>query len=371
MESGQNLATAPPRTPARKGVTSQTAAYFLCFTLVGVLSAMLGPSLLVLAERSGGAPGDLGLLFTVDSFGSVCGSLLAGWLLGRFATHLQAALALAGIIALMLILPLLTRPAALLPAWWALGLCKTFLIVTVNTLLVRERRGTVGPFMNVADFFLGLGSLLMPVAIALSLRATGHLVPAYWAGAVLAVILLVWLLRMLPGPSATVDRPRAPDSSDRRQRWVLPLVAAMLFVYVGAEISFAGWLPAYVADRGLTDATADAAYFTALFWIAVTAGRLLWAPLAGRYAPERLLTVAFTGCAAVLTVLFGLASPTLASITAGTIAFGLFMAPVFPSAFTLLEKRVGVSGKASAVCLCTASVGAMFFPWLVGSLLIF
>ncbi|MEV1006757.1 MFS transporter [Streptomyces sp. NPDC049881] len=365
------MATAPSPPSVTKGVTSQTTAYFLCFTLVGVLSAMLGPSLLVLAERSGGTPADLSLLFTVDSFGSVCGSLLAGWLLGRFPTHLQAALALACLIALMLTLPLLTGRAVMLPAWWALGLCKTFLIVTVNTLLVRERRGTVGPFMNVADFFLGLGSLLMPVAIALSLRATGQLVPAYWAGAVLAVVLLVWLLRMLPGPTVTVDRPRTGSGGDTRQAWVLPLVAAMLFLYVGAEISFAGWIPTYVADRGLTHETADAAYFTALFWIAVTAGRLLWAPLAGRYAPERLLAAAFAGSAAVLAALFGLGAPTLGSVAVGTVVFGLFMAPVFPSAFTLLEKRVGVSGKASAVCLCTASVGAMFFPWLVGRLLIF
>lgn len=364
----EDLATAAPPARAKRGITSQTAAYFLCFTLVGVLSATLGPSLLALAERSGSTPAGLSLLFTADSFGSVCGSLLAGWLLGRFATHLQAVLALVGIIALMPVIPLLTGRAALLPAWWALGLCKTFLIVTVNTLLVRERRGTVGPFMNVADFFLGVGSLLMPVAIAQSLRNTGHLASAYWAGAALAVMLLVWLWTLLPGPSVTADRACATEGSGGRQAWVLPLVAAMLFLYVGAEISFAGWIPTYVADRGLTHATADASYFTALFWGAITAGRLLWAPLAARYAPERLLAAAFTGCVAVLAVLFGLTSPVLGWVVAGTVAFGLFMAPVFPSAFTLLEKRVGVSGKASAVCLCTASVGAMFFPWLVGRL---
>ncbi|MFD0205757.1 MULTISPECIES: MFS transporter [Saccharothrix] len=353
-------------TPPSRRITGQTAAYFLCFALVGVLSTMLGPSLLTLSEVTGSPLGSLGLLFTVDSFGSVCGSLLAGWLLNRFATHLQAVAGLVGITVLLLVLPTLTTPTALLPAWWALGLCKTFLIVTVNTLLIRERAGNVGPSMNVADFFLGLGSLVMPVVIAQSLRGTGHLQWAYWSAAVLSVVLIIWMLRMLPGPTVGADdKPRGGSGGKR----VVAAVAAMLFVYVGAEISFSGWLPAYVHGRGIASSAADAAYFASLFWIAVTVGRLVWLPPAHRYPPQRLLLAAFAGCVLSLALVLGAGTAT-PLVVAGTVGFGLCMAPIFPSAFTLLDQEVTVTGRVSAVCLCTASVGAMFFPPVVGHLVV-
>jgi FHS family Na+ dependent glucose MFS transporter 1 len=362
---------APARAEERRTATvsRSTVVYCLCFTLVGLLSATLGPSMLTFAQRLHSTPAALGLLFSADSFGSVCGSLLAGWLLGRIATHLQAVLALGSITVFVLVIPQLADRAWLLPAWWALGLSKTFLIVTVNTLLIQERRGTLGPFMNIADFFLGAGSLLMPILVAASLQAGAGLHAAYWFTAASAVGLAGWLCRMLPGP-----RPRPPHETrgagdGRGRARTVAAVAVLLFFYVGMEISFSGWIPSYVASRGIAHSTADAAYFTSLFWIAVTAGRLLWLPLAARRAPEQLIGAGFAACAVTLGLTLA-AGPALVPVVIGTIAFGLAMAPIFPSAFTLLERRVRVTGQISAVCLCTASVGAMFFPWLVGRLLL-
>ncbi|MFC6087762.1 MFS transporter [Saccharothrix lopnurensis] len=358
---GSTVAAPPSRRP-----TGRAAAYFLCFVLVGVLSTMLGPSLLTLSEMTGSPLRSLGLLFTVDSFGSVCGSLLAGWLLNRFATHLQAVAGLVGITALLVVLPLLTEPVLLLPAWWALGLCKTFLIVTVNTLLIWERAGRVGPSMNVADFFLGFGSLVMPVLIAQSLQGTGQLRWAYWSAAVLSVTLITWMLRMLPGPTGSKEEKPRGGSGGKR---VVAAVAAMLFLYVGAELSFSGWLPAYVHDQGVAGSAAEAAYFASLFWIAVTIGRLLWLPLAARYPPQRLLLAAFGGCVLSLALVLAAGAST-PLVVAGTVGFGLAMAPVFPSAFTLLDRKVTVTGRVSAVCLCAASVGAMFFPPVIGQFVV-
>jgi MFS transporter, FHS family, Na+ dependent glucose transporter 1 len=352
--------------PSSRSVTAHTTAYFLCFALVGVLSATLGPSLLTLSEVTGSPLGSLGLLFTVDSFGSVCGSLLAGYLLNRFATHLQAIAGLAGITVLMAVLPLLTEPAALLPAWWALGLCKTFLIVTVNTLLIWQRRGSVGPHMNVADFFLGLGSLLMPVVIAQSLLTTGQLQWAYWAAGTMAVALIAWMWRLLPGPRMLAERDERRTGGGGR---LVTTVAMLLFFYVGAEISFAGWIPSYVQDRHITDSAAEAAYFTSLFWVAITAGRLLWLPLTRRYPPERLLALSIAGCVLTLSLIW-LDPRSARFVVAGTVGFGLAMAAIFPLAFILLDRRVTVTGRVSAVCLCTASIGAMFFPWLIGHFVI-
>ncbi|MFF0573606.1 MFS transporter [Streptosporangium saharense] len=347
---------------------AQTGAYFLCFSLVGILSAALGPSMVVFVEATGSPPAALASLFTADAFGSVCGSLLAGQLLNRFPPHLQAIGGLTGITALVTVIPLLSEPALLLPAWWGLGMSKTFLIVTVNTLLIWVRRDQVGPYMNVADFFLGFGSLLMPIVIAQSITWTGGVRWAYWVASLSAVLMAV-RLATLPSPRMVGDPKENTGTGGGRHPLVVP-IAVLLFFYVGAEISFSGWIPSYTLARDIAGSPATAAYYTSVFWVAITAGRLLWLPFTRRVAPQRLLAVSVAACFLILGVIwFGPSSP--AFVVVGTVGFGLAMAPVFPSSFTWLAQRGEVTGKVSAWCLCAASVGAMFFPWWIGRFLIF
>lgn len=334
--------------------------------MVGVLSAMLGPSLVTFSAVTHRQPRDLGLLFTADSFGSVCGSLLAGRLLTRFSPHLQAAGGLSGIAAAVLVIPLLSAPAALLPAWWFLGMSKTFLIVTVNTLLICVRSGQVGPYMNVADFFLGVGSLLMPVAIAQSILWTGGLGWAYSAVGGSALLLMARIGR-LASPQMTPAREVKEGS--RRHPLVGP-ISLLLFIYVGAEISFSGWVPSFALEHGVTRSAATAAYFTSIFWIAVTVGRLLWLPFTKRVPPQRLLLISGVSCVVTLGLIW-IQPASLQLLVAGTVVFGLSMSSIFPSAFTWLARAGPVTGTVSAWCLCTASLGAMFFPWWIGRFVIF
>jgi fucose permease len=105
-----------------------------------------------------------------------------------------------------------------------------------------------------------------------------------------------------------------------------------------------------------------------VFWIAVTIGRLFWLPFAKRVRPELALTGSVVGCLGTLAALLWHGSSS-AFVTGGTFVFGLAMSSIFPSAFTLLAQRVGMTGKVSGACLCSASVGAMFFPWWVGQFL--
>jgi FHS family Na+ dependent glucose MFS transporter 1 len=345
---------------------AQTTSYFLCFGLVGILSATLGPSLASFATATHSPLTALSILFTVDAFGSVCGSLLAGQLLNRFPPHLQAIAGLTGITAITVLMPFISDRMLLIPAWWFLGMSKTFLIVTVNTLLVWVRRGTVGPYMNAADFCLGLGSLLMPIVIAQSINWTGDVRWAYWVAAAVAVTLIV-RLGTLASPSLTAE-PDEPPAARVNYRFVLS-VALLLFFYVGAEVSFAGWIPSYSLTRGIAGSAADAAYFTSLFWVAVTVGRLLWLPFTRRMSAGRMIMVSVLACVLTLAAIaLSPAAPVFLGV--GTVVFGLSMSSIFPSAFTLLARRGQVTGRVSALCLCAASIGAMLFPLLIGQFLI-
>ncbi len=55
-----------------------------------------------------------------------------------------------------------------------------------------------------------------------------------------------------------------------------------LFFYVGAEITFGGWVYTYAVTLKLASA-AGAAYLTSAFWLAFTVGRLISIPAATRF----------------------------------------------------------------------------------------
>jgi MFS transporter, FHS family, Na+ dependent glucose transporter 1 len=358
------MTSAQTRTAEEPVATRLTAVYFLGYAIVGLLSAMLGPSMQSFVALTGASLGTLAILFTTDAFGSVCGSLLAGRLMGRLNAHLQIAIGLAPIILCVTVIPMLRRPVAFAIFFWALGLSKTFVFVTVNTLLLWVRRAKVGPFINAADFFLGAGSLTMPLLIGAAIGRMGGVTAAYWVVGVFAAALMIWALRV-PAP---LPRPSPSPASRTRNVLVIGAAAVLLFLYVGAEISVSGWLPSFALLRGVTDDAATAAYFTSLFWMAVTAGRLCWVPVAQRVHPAVILVSSLVVCA--LAIVAGATSSTsVAFMSTAVVVIGLGMSSIFPSTFALLARKVEMTGMVSAVCLCAASLGAMFFPWLIGQVL--
>ncbi|POM27530.1 Glucose/mannose transporter GlcP [Actinomadura rubteroloni] len=342
---------------------SVTTAYFVCFAMVGALSAMLGPSLPVLSDASGLSASALSVLFTADSVGAICGALFAGRVFDRLDPHAQLALGLGGIAAAVAAIPLADSLLLLVLGWWALGASKIFVLVTANTLLMRQRGEDAGPYVNAAQFFAGLGSLLMPALIAQALGATGGLHLAYWAMTGLAV-LLVARLRALPVPAPAVPEPEEPERRAQHRR-IVATVAVLFFFYEGAEIGFSGWLPSFTLDQGITDSSGTAAYYTSVFWIAMTLGRLLCLPIARRTPAERILLTSLAACCTTLGALLLFGSTSL-FVVFWTFAFGLSMASIFPAAFTMLNQRGAMNGRTNALCMFAASGGAMFFPLVIG-----
>jgi fucose permease len=55
-------------------------------------------------------------------------------------------------------------------------------------------------------------------------------------------------------------------------------------------------------------------------------------------------------------------------VWASTLALGLFMASVFPTAITLAGQRLSLTGRVTGWFLVAGSLGAMSLPWLIGQL---
>jgi FHS family Na+ dependent glucose MFS transporter 1 len=350
---------------ARKDRLSITAAYYAGFIILGMTTALLGPTLPGLAEHTGARLSEISFLFTARSLGYMLGALVGGRLYDRLAGHnilASVLLLMAGGLALAPVISLLWLLTGVM---LVVGFGEGALDVGSNTLLVWLHRSKVDPFLNALHFFFGVGSFLAPILVAQVLLWQGDIQWAYWGVALLIAPLFLWFLR-LPNPSESSSS--AGKTVSGVDGGLVALFAVFFFLYVGAEVGFGGWVYTYATALNLTDVS-GAAYMTSAFWGALTIGRMIAIPVSMRVRPGRLLLIDLLGCLLSLAVIV-LQPASATALWAGAIGLGLFMASIFPMTISVAERRMGITGQVTGWFFFGVGLGGMFLPWLIGQLFV-
>ena len=351
-----------PQTGASRPMAS-TAGYFAAIMALGLVSASLGPTLLGLAENTRSEISQISYLFLARSTGYMLGSLIGG----RTYDHTPGHVVLAGAIVLisvtMFIAPTLSVLVVLAAVLLLVGIAEGTVDVGSNTLLVWVHRDGVGPYMNGLHFFFGLGAFLSPIIVVQVVALSGGITMAYRVLALLVAPLALWIIR-LPSPRH-MTAPRTSRSS-REDTLLIFLIALFMFVYVGAEVSFGGWIYTYAATLGLASLK-TAGYLTSAFWGALTVGRLIGIPFSTAIRPRTMLTVDLLGCIGSVAVILVWRDESWA-VWAGAFGLGLFMATIFATVFLWAERRISMTGSTTRWFFVGASLGAMVFPWIAGQL---
>lgn len=348
---------------ARTRQFSYAAAYYIGFVALGLVAAVMGPTLLGLAAHTGSTIGQISFLFTARALGYFGGSLIGGRLYDRLPGHRVMASVLAVIAGMLLLAPIAPLLWLLAAALLILGLGEGALDVGGNTLLVWVYREQVAPYMNALHFFFGVGAFISPIIVAQAIQATGEIAPAYWALAVLMLPPIVWLNR-LPSPQRQVVT--EARRSGRTNWQMLLLLVLSFYVYVGAELSLGNWLSTYAIKLRLADA-AGAAYLTSAFWGAFTAGRLVSIPLATRFAERTVLLADLVGSLGfvALMLLFPHSATVLWIAACGA---GFAMASIFPTMISFAQRHMTITGQITSLFLAGSSLGSMTLPLLIGQL---
>jgi MFS transporter, FHS family, Na+ dependent glucose transporter 1 len=342
-----------------------TFAYYGAFIGLGLISSSLGPTLPALASQTGTELREISFLFTTRATGYMIGSLLGGRLYDRMAGHPLMAFSLLVMGAGMFTAPFLSLLWTLALVLFILGIGEGVVDVGGNALLVWVHRARVGPYMNALHFFFGLGAFLSPIVIAQAVLATGGIRWGYWLLALYVVPVVIGLLR-LRSPRHEAAHVTGQHRATPVNWKLLGLVMLFMFVYVGAEVGVGGWLYTYAVEMGLANITV-AAYLTSVYWGAFMLGRLLSIPIAARFRPRTILLTDLIGCVVSVGLMVALPQSEWA-LWVGSFGFGLFIASIFPTVITWAERRMSMSGLVTSMFLVGASLGAMFFPWLIGQL---
>ncbi|WP_409524837.1 MFS transporter [Nitrincola sp. MINF-07-Sa-05] len=345
----------------RSGALSQpTLSYFLMFIAIGMVSGILGPSLTHLAEQTGSTMSQIALLFTARALGVMCGAVITGRLLDRFDGHRIILVMILLTLVSMLLVPLSPLLLMMLVIF-VLGYAEVSINVGGNLMLMRCYRERSGPYISALHFCFGLGAMTVPLLVVWSLNLSGAVIWSFWA---VALLLLMVGLMLFPQPSPSPPETQVAESEDKPVDLPLFLILLLMFsIYVGIEMTYAGWISTYAVLEGLS--SSDSAYLVSVFWFSLSIGRLLAIPLlrTGRY-----MTI-LLGC-------FLLAVMMIISLIKGalslfwiTLLFGLSMSAIFPTLFTLGSLLLKLNGKLTGLIFLSCGVGAMVAPSLTGPLI--
>ena len=348
-----------PHRQVRRGF--MTAAYFASFVALGLTTGSLGPTLPALASQTKVGFGAISYLFMVRSLGYVLGSLHSGRLFDSKPAHVVLGTMLLVMSLMMVLVPFAGRLSVLLALMMLLGAAESGVDVGSNALLVRLHGTRVGPLMTAMHSFFGVGALVAPLIVAQTTLFGYASVDSYFVLALLLVPIAAFTIRL---PKQVYESSSKRAKHGIRDRRFVFLIALFLFLYVGAEVSFAGWIFTYAIEQKLT-AMVTAAYLTSLFWGALTAGRVLMIPVTARVNPVPVLILSLLGSIVSLGLLVIVPFSTVV-VFIGTIGAGVSMAAIFPTALSFASRRVEITGQVTGWFVVGASSGSTLIPLLIG-----
>ncbi|HKP88311.1 MAG TPA: MFS transporter [Blastocatellia bacterium] len=349
------------------------------FVLIGVVTTMLGPLLPMLQAKWSLNDSQAGYLFTAQFATSIIGTALLSEMIKRFGLLRS----LAASYALMAV-----GAAGLGAGGWTLGIvavsCYGFAlgvaIPGTNILIAEMNPERRAARLNILNFIWCAGAVACPAAVALFVREERIIAPLAGLAMLLAgIAALLVQYESFDQPGATGKKNRLAQSAARRGQesragasnfasvWrssFAYVIAALLFLYVGAENSIAGWVATYTGRMNPSMASLGA-WPQSIFWAAVLVGRLT-APVAlRRLSEERLVLTA--SLVSLLGASLLLITAQMSGLLIGAMLAGLGFAAIYPTTVAIFMKHYSDRATASAAPIfAMGALGGATLPWVVG-----
>jgi fucose permease len=358
---------------------------YLAYIAAGTISILPGPTLSLLAAHTHVSLAQASWIFTGSATGFALGAVMAG-VLGRWfrpKTILIAGLALMG--GAGIIIPLAHSFSLLVVTQFTKGFGFGFLDVSVNVLSALAFHDTLGESLNGLHSSFGVGSLLAPLLLSLTLTLLHDFTWAYLTGSTFALLCIILLV--FQRTPTTVHAPQseqgwlAHHQSERAQgrrglrlgifgHLILWLMALEFFLYIASEVGFSNWIVTAV-NQSAHIGLALAAPVATAFWLGLTASRLLGSQVLKRawLSENMLLYLCMLGAGASGLLVAFFPGQVLIAFVASAL-FGFFLGPLYPGLMAIAARWFARDlNTISGVLLVTCGVSGMLFPVLMGLLI--
>jgi fucose permease len=332
----------------------------------GIVMAVLGAILPLLASRLHLATADIGKIFLVMNAAMLAASLVLGLAMDRFGMKPPLAAGPLLVAAALCIMLRADSFPALLPAALLLGIGGGALNGAANTLVADlhddPRRKSAA--LNLLGVFFGFGALFLPFIIG-ALLARYSVARLLFVTAILcALVGLFAASRRFPAPKQRHAFPLAEVPRFLRSPLVLAF-AFLLFFESGVEFTLGGFISTYlVHDLGLSS-LAIASWILAAYWASIMLARIVLSRIALRMNPYRTLLLCASGAGFGALVAALAPSPLVAAL--GIVLCGFSLAGVYPTSLGIAGDRFqSHSGTVFGILFAVALAGGMLLPFTAG-----
>lgn len=390
--------------------TILTLTYCGAFLCLGLLLAGLGPSLPTLGRNTNSPDNRMGATVTSRALGYLAGST-SGPVFHKLPGNKMVAISLIFTSIVCFLVPNLANFYLLCVLFFFQGVSMGMLDTGCNLMTLWLQRENCDPYIQSLHAAFAVGAVISPAVIKAFLSAQMPINYA-WYGIGCAFIPFIGLLFYYPSPTEPDSEPTANTQSDKKDvengsveletmeegsenvstvtaakkrepssdfafSWenrytvdykpylMVLSVAIFLLCYVGGEVATGSFTTTFALRRGLT--TEDGgAFLTFLFWLTFAIGRLLAIPLSLFISPKAMLIFDLVGTFISTCFVWSFSSH-YTGFAVSLIFYGFFMASTFPSAITLLQTVIPVTGNMTTVFIIGASFGEMLVPLLVSA----
>ncbi len=345
---------------------SPVAAYLGVFIFLGMALNVAGPALPHLRERAKVGIGASGFVLAGQSLGYIFGSLAAGRRYDR--GHGHRLLLGAGMVAVAAVTTLTTVSELwmVVAVFAVIGFSSAAVDVGGNTLMVwSQPADRVGSTLNALHLCFGIGALFTPLIVAASLGRTDHLtlVAAVMAISLATVVLLLRTTEQPVRRSAT--RRDVVDTPVWHPAFVL--LCLFYFLYVGAELTFAGWVSTYAAAIHL-GGTSGPRILASVFWAGYVLGRLFAIWLTRRLALS-VMMIGSCSSAVVATFVLAIGDGSNVVVWVATGVIGFTLGPQYATMLAFGDDRLRLSASSTSLIIATSGVGGLVLPLGTGWIL--
>lgn len=347
------------------------ALLYVAFVSLGLPDSLTGSAWPVMHQDLGVALSSAGVITMIISFGTVVSSLLSDRLTAKFGTGAVTAVS-------TLLTALALFGFSVSNAFWQLciialpyGLGAGAIDAALNNYVALHYSSR---HMSWLHGFWGLGALISPYIMGACLTGSLGWRGGYRTVSIIQTVLTAILFVSLPFWRKTTQKFEEKDKRVGKAlglRRVLKLKGVVwllvaFFCYCAAEATAMLWASSYlVRNRGISEETA--ATFGSLFYIGMTAGRMLCGFVTEKLGDKKLIRI---GAAGMLLGIALLALPVQTDVfaLAGFVVIGFGCAPVYPSIIHQTPTSFGEENSQSVIGIQMASayIGTTFMPPLFG-----
>jgi fucose permease len=339
-------------------------AAILAIFVYGIIAAMLGTILPDLSKKFNLTPKENGNIAMCQAVGLMIGSFGGGILADLMGLKVELLLGLGAVALALLFLRTASGFGSVAGLMFLLGTGGGAVVGGANGLPPHIPMGAMSAasVSNLLNLFFGLGGLVTPLLASRLFQNNSQKLLMFAAG----ITALAWGVNGIAGMPAPTGKVAFDPSqvAGLLGKMDLILLSLTLFLYVAAEVGVWNWLVRHLMAQGVSEKKA-LTILSLGFALGLLIGRVLISQVLGSVSPEHVLV----GSAALMAVTTFLMLQTSNEGAAQGLVFlaGMAMAPVFPTALSIVGQRIpDMTATAVGIALTAGWLGLVCSSPLIG-----